>query len=913
MLHLLAYVHRAVLHRSLLHRGCQVLSHNPAKRDDNSLDGLRRLAGKPPDSGCECYVISTGFHTAQGCLLRDLFQTKSSDGVNTAETFAFILILLCFAVLSCAIVVTEGLKDDQRNRFKLLLHSIMIITSVVPPELPMELSLAVTNSLKSLSQRLVFCTEPPRMSLAGKLDTCCFDKTGTLTSDEVIVKGLRLQQQEHGKSAQFSKLLDPTSSDLRTEAVKVMSCCHSVSLSPSSLDLIGDPMEKSILSSVPYTLKTSESIVPIPAPTSSSTPTPGPSFSIVHRFLFDSKLKRMSVVAKEDGGKQAMFLVSKGAPEKMVQFFKKGSVPADYNEVSRYHMCKGHRVLAMGYKELSPELGSSQINSSSRPTIEAEQLFCGFIILTCPLKDDTVNVITELRESGHHCIMITGDAVLTAAEVARKVGIVGPGKTLELKKCGSSSFAWFRTDAENGSEEEDPIPHQVGDEAFLERLTAKGSGCDLCIGGDVMAQLLRGGDDGEGAAKADPDSGKRRILEGIVAFVKVFARHTPSQKEAVISALNAIGRFTLMCGDGTNDVGALKRAHVGISLISVPEIEKKKRTAMAQIDLIAKSEKLKRKLAKAKEKGSEDKVRDLQRQLAKTQKKTQGQQGGLRQQLKLMSEAEADVMRVSLGDASVAAPFTHRGTSIGCCKAIILQGRCTLVTMLQIYKILGVNCLVTALTLSKLTILGAKQGDSQMTAMGIVIAALFFMISLSKPLDKLSVERPSTSVLSFSALLSIAVQFAVHFAFISLAAAIAIPHLDPYNTSNIPDAPFAPTPLNSAVFLVNMCIFTNTFIVNYVGHPFTQSIRENRFLYNGLIVVAICIFTCTTEIFLPLNQLLQIDPFPLEVKGTALSNPIVKGLLDSVMEAVGFNGALGLIMIADTLAVNLLVRVIKNI
>ena len=113
---------------------------------------------------------------------------------TSLETVRFIGVLVIFAILASSMVLYYGLQDKSRNRFKLALHCIMIVTSVVPPELPMELSLAVTNSLAALARGLVYCTEPFRIPLAGRLDVLCFDKTGTLTKDQMILRGVVVPQ-----------------------------------------------------------------------------------------------------------------------------------------------------------------------------------------------------------------------------------------------------------------------------------------------------------------------------------------------------------------------------------------------------------------------------------------------------------------------------------------------------------------------------------------------------------------------------------------------------------------------------------------------------------------------------------------------------------------------------------------------
>ena len=167
----------------VLYSGSTILQHTkgtPLHDDDELLS---------PDGGCVCFVVRTGFSSSQGKLMRMIEYSTENVSSDSKEAFYLLGFLLVFAVSAAGYVLVKGMEDASRSQYELLLHCILIVTSVIPPELPMQTALAVNTSLVSLMKLSIFCTEPYRIPMAGKVDTCFFDKTGTITTDELTAVG----------------------------------------------------------------------------------------------------------------------------------------------------------------------------------------------------------------------------------------------------------------------------------------------------------------------------------------------------------------------------------------------------------------------------------------------------------------------------------------------------------------------------------------------------------------------------------------------------------------------------------------------------------------------------------------------------------------------------------------------------
>lgn len=239
-----------------------------------------------------------------------------------------------------------------------------------------------------------------------------------------------------------------------------------------------------------------------------------------------------------------------------------------------------------------------------------------------------------------------------------------------------------------------------------------------------------------------------------------------------------------------------------------------------------------------------------------------------------LGEADGeDAPSLKLGDASCAAPFTSKLANVSAVTNIIRQGRCALINTIQMYKILALNCLISAYSLSVIYLAGVKFGDGQATTSGLLLSVCFLSISRGKPLEKLSKERPQPGIFNIYIMGSILGQFAVHIATL-VYITLEIYKLEPREPQIDLEKTFTPSLLNTGIFMIQLTQQVSTFAVNYQGEPFRESIRSNKGMYYGLLAVGGLALAGATEFSPELNATMKFVPmedlFKIKLTATLL-------------------------------------------
>lgn len=322
------------------------------------------------DSPVLALVTRTGFVTTKGALIRGILYPRPIKFKFYEESYWFVAAMALVAILGFAITLPMLMKHNG-SALVLIDKSLDLITVTVPPALPATMSAGVAFAVSRLKRQQIYCISPPRVNLSGRVQTFVFDKTGTLTEDGLRTLGIRAIND--GGPLAFTEIEDKTAKlpvgDKVSLLTQVMASCHAITYVEE--DLIGDPLEIEMFYTTGWELDESvqqanalETDAVVLAYARPQPPSAGgvefasydpahtsQEIAIVRRFDFESKLARMSIVAK-NMGTQRFWSFVKGSPEGILALCKKQSIPADFDQVLNEYTAKGHRVIAFGAREL---------------------------------------------------------------------------------------------------------------------------------------------------------------------------------------------------------------------------------------------------------------------------------------------------------------------------------------------------------------------------------------------------------------------------------------------------------------------------------------------------------------------------------------------------------------------------------
>ena len=181
-------------------------------------------------------------------------------------------------------------------------------------------------------------------------------------------------------------------------------------------------------------------------------------------------------------------------------------------------------------------------------------LFSGFLIMQNTLKPQTKPVIHELIQANIRCVMVTGDNLLTAISVARDCQMIPPNHKVLIVEAVNDDDANDHASVKFVSTEEH--------EEDLNDYRSEIPNVDIISSSECRPYHFAM----SGKSWAVLKTYFPHLIPKIIQRGTIFARMSPDQKAQLVEEYQSIDYVVSMCGDGANDCGALKAAHVGISL-----------------------------------------------------------------------------------------------------------------------------------------------------------------------------------------------------------------------------------------------------------------------------------------------------------------------------------------------------------
>lgn len=444
-------------------------------------------------------VVATGDATEAGQIAGLM---ASTDALQTPLTrrIAGLSRLLVWVILALAgaLLIIEWSRGaplvDTVNA------AVALAVGAIPEGLPAAVTILLAFGVSQMSKRGALVRRLPAVETLGSTTVICSDKTGTLTENQMTVTSVFVDQRNYeltgsGFDAAGELRLDDTPVEVEgdvalLETLRAGFLCNDTRLvkTDDGFKVEGDPTEAGLLVAARKARIAHDLTQQFPR--LDAIP-----FESSHMYMATLHNVADSAIVYVKGSSDA--LLSR-CVNRLKRDGSTSAVDTEAIEQAVEHLARqGKRVLVMARRVLAA--GHRDVSHDD----VRELCFLGLVGMIDPPRKEAQDAVAECQKAGIKVKMITGDHAVTAAAIAKQLGLVG----------------------------------SLGANGELRALT-----------GRELARV------------------SAEELPRLADEVAVFARVAPDQKLLLVQALQSRGHVVAMTGDGVNDAPALKQADIGVAM-----------------------------------------------------------------------------------------------------------------------------------------------------------------------------------------------------------------------------------------------------------------------------------------------------------------------------------------------------------
>lgn len=307
----------------------------------------------------KCVVVNTGINTFFGKTVELVKIAKPKS--RQEELMLTIVKYMMYLGIAASVIVTLFALYLQKDILFILSFVVVFLIGAIPVALPAVLTIVQAVGALALSKKGVLVTRLDSIEDAASIDIFCFDKTGTITQNKLsVVDSISFGKYEKDDVVRFAALASKE-----------------------------EGMDAIDLAIINY---------------SKSTQMDFERYKQISYIPFNPKDKKTEATVESDN---ISFTIYKGSSQTILELCKEtdSMTLAEVNKAIDGFSMKGSRTIAVAITE------------------ENKIELVGIIAIADPPRIDSKTMIEGIRNLGIKCLMLTGDSLAIAQEIAGQVGI----------------------------------------------------------------------------------------------------------------------------------------------------------------------------------------------------------------------------------------------------------------------------------------------------------------------------------------------------------------------------------------------------------------------------------------------------------------------------------------------------------